>query len=125
MINDAFLLICFSDPSLNRMVEVVKGAVNLCSGVYISVGFFGYVTFSETVEGNILTAFAPSLMVESIKMGFVLSVAVSFPIVMFPIRTSLHSLVFRKQYQGLNTSGAESGQGTIFGHICFATTSKF
>ena len=83
------------DPSLNRMVEVVKGAVNLCSGVYISVGFFGYVTFLD-VEGNILTAFAPSLIVEAIKMGFVLSVAVSFPIVMFPIRTSLHSLLFRK-----------------------------
>ena len=85
------------DPSLNRMVEVVKGAVNLCSGVYISVGFFGYVAFHMVdFGGNVLTAFQPSFSVECIKMGFVLSVAVSFPLVIFPVRTSIHSLVFRK-----------------------------
>lgn len=33
------------DPSLGQMIEVVKGAVNLCSGIYICVGFFGYVAF--------------------------------------------------------------------------------
>ena len=33
------------DPSLGHMVEVVKGAVNLCSGIYICVGFFGYIAF--------------------------------------------------------------------------------
>lgn len=33
---------------------------------------------------------------ETIKLGFVLSVAVSFPLVIFPCRTAIHSLVFRK-----------------------------
>ena len=35
-------------------------------------------------------------MVELVKFGFVLSVAVSFPLVIFPCRTSIHSLIFRK-----------------------------
>jgi hypothetical protein len=30
------------------------------------------------------------------KLGFVISVAVSFPLVIFPCRTSIHSLLFRK-----------------------------
>ena len=36
------------------------------------------------------------MIVETIKLGFVLSVAVSFPLVIFPCRTAIHSLVFRK-----------------------------
>ena len=47
-------------------------------------------------SGNILTAFAPGFVVQIIKLGFVLSVAVSFPLVVFPCRTSIYSLLFRK-----------------------------
>ena len=52
--------------------------------------------FSTCVSGNILTAFPPSVIVETIKLGFVLSIAVSFPLVIFPCRTAIHSLIFRK-----------------------------
>ena len=85
------------DPSPTVMNAVVRGAVNLCSGCYICVGIFGYITFSAVdVGGNILTEFPPTLFVEIIKLGFVLSVAVSFPLVVFPCRTAIHSLMFRK-----------------------------
>ena len=46
--------------------------------------------------GNILTAFPSGFAIQIIKLGFVLSVAVSFPLVVFPCRTSIHSLIFRK-----------------------------
>ena len=97
-----------SDPSLTAMNDVVRGAVNLCSGCYICVGIFGYIAFAadETrVNGNILTAFPPTFLVETIKLGFVLSVAVSFPMVIFPCRTSIHSLIFKK--------GANLGQNEL------------
>lgn len=85
------------DPSLATMNDIVKGAVNLCSGCYICVGIFGYIAFAAVeVGGNVLTAFSSSVIVESIKIGFVLSVAVSFPLVIFPCRSSLHSLIYRK-----------------------------
>jgi len=29
------------------MNEIVRGAVNICSGVYIAVGLFGYIACSE------------------------------------------------------------------------------
>ena len=34
----------------------------------------------------------------------IISVALSFPLVMFPCRTSLHSLLFRKTYQGIGST---------------------
>ncbi len=79
------------------MNDVVKNAVNLCTASYICVGFFGYVTFS-TIElgGNVLTAYQTSLFLQLIKLGFVISVAMSFPLVVFPCRTSIHSMLFRK-----------------------------
>jgi hypothetical protein len=40
--------------------------------------------------------FTPSLMSDVIKVGFVLSLAVSFPLVIFPCRASLFSLLFKR-----------------------------
>lgn len=31
--------------SLEKMNEVVRGALNICTGVYLCVGFFGYIAF--------------------------------------------------------------------------------
>ena len=93
------------DPSLSRMVEVVKGAVNLCSGIYICVGFFGYVGFySVDFGGNILTAFPASFGVKLTRLGFALSVAVSFPLVIFPCRTAINSILFARK--GYSSTGS-------------------
>ena len=61
------------------------------------MGYFGYVAFcDEEVMGDILMNFRPTIFSEAVKMGFVLSVAVSFPLVIFPCRASLYTLLFSK-----------------------------
>jgi hypothetical protein len=47
----------------------------------------GTATLVITVHANVA---------DLMKLGFVISVAVSFPLVIFPCRTSIHSLLFRK-----------------------------
>ncbi|CAK9803008.1 Putative sodium-coupled neutral amino acid transporter 10 [Anthophora quadrimaculata] len=85
--------------SLEKMNEVVQGALNICTIVYLCVGFFGYIAFcTQSFTGNILMSFEPSLSSEMIKMGFVFSIAFSFPLVIFPCRASLNSLLFRRVY---------------------------
>ena len=97
------------DPSLGQMVEIVKGAVNLCSGIYICVGFFGYIGFySLDFGGNILTAFPDSFGIKLTKMGFALSVAVSFPMVIFPCRTAINSILFARKGGGSATDIAKN-----------------
>ncbi|XP_039284258.1 putative sodium-coupled neutral amino acid transporter 10 [Nilaparvata lugens] len=82
---------------LDKMNAVVRSAVNMCTAVYISVGFFGYIAYcTQNFSGNLLMSFSPTVMSEIVKLGFVLSVAVSFPLVIFPCRASLHSLLFRR-----------------------------
>jgi len=94
------------DGTPQKMTDVVKGAVNLCSGLYITIGFFGYIAFCNVdFGGNILTSFTTeSTFIDFLKLGFVISVAVSFPLVIFPCRTSIHSLIFRKTYQGIGST---------------------
>lgn len=85
--------------SLEKMNQVVRGALNICTCVYLCVGFFGYIAFcTQPFTGNILMSFKPSLSSEMIKMGFVFSIAFSFPLVIFPCRASLNSLLFRRMY---------------------------
>lgn len=83
--------------SPERMNGIVKTAVSICTGVYILVGFFGYIAFcTQPFSGNILMSFSPSFTNDVIKIGFVLSIAFSFPLVIFPCRVSVNSLLYRR-----------------------------
>lgn len=85
------------NQSLDKINSAVRSATNICTAVYVSVGFFGYVAFcNQQFSGNILVNFAPSLVSDIIKTGFVISVAFSFPLVIFPCRASLYSLLYKR-----------------------------
>ncbi|XP_017774088.1 PREDICTED: putative sodium-coupled neutral amino acid transporter 10 [Nicrophorus vespilloides] len=92
------------NASQEKMNGVVRLAVNICTIVYIFVGVFGYIALSHepTFSGNILLNFEPSIITELMKMGFVLSVAFSFPLVIFPCRASLFSLLYKPMYSSMH-----------------------
>ena len=69
------------------MNQITSGAVNLCTTMYLCVGIFGYIANIATdFSGNILTFYPSSFYIEFIKIGFGISVALSFPLVIFPCR---------------------------------------
>ncbi|GAB6031054.1 hypothetical protein CHUAL_007867 [Chamberlinius hualienensis] len=85
------------DPSLKTMNSIVKLAVYLCTGLYMIVGLFGYIGgCDKDISGNILVSLSSGFSTEIIKLGFVLSVAMSFPLVVLPCRSSIYSLLFKK-----------------------------
>nr|XP_045598088.1 putative sodium-coupled neutral amino acid transporter 10 isoform X2 [Procambarus clarkii] len=85
------------DPDVPKMRSVVNHAVNLCCALYISVGFLGYVAFvDQDLAGNVILSFPNSQMTEGIKVFFTVSLAISFPLMIFPCRTSIHSLLYRR-----------------------------
>lgn len=85
------------DPDVPKMRSVVNHALNLCCALYISVGFLGYVAFTDQdLSGNLIMSFPNSHLTEGIKMFFTVSLAISFPLVIFPCRTSIHSLLYRR-----------------------------
>uniref|UniRef100_A0A2M3Z2T7 Putative amino acid transporter protein n=1 Tax=Anopheles braziliensis TaxID=58242 RepID=A0A2M3Z2T7_9DIPT len=83
--------------SLDKMSRVIRQSTNICTLIYVAIGFFGYVAFNgHRFSGNILVDFSPSFVSDVIKIGFVLSVAFSFPLAIFPCRVSLYSLLFKR-----------------------------
>lgn len=83
--------------TIERMNHIIKYGTGICTLVYICVGFFGYVAFyDQQFSGNVLLSLTPSIASDIIQMGFVLSVAVSFPLVIFPCRASLYSLLYHR-----------------------------
>ncbi|KAF6031410.1 SLC38A10 [Bugula neritina] len=63
--------------------------------VYLVTGFFGYIAFyDKDIGGDILLSFNPSFGADLLKFGFVISVALSFPLMVFPCRQSLNTLLF-------------------------------
>ncbi|EAT47780.1 AAEL001114-PA [Aedes aegypti] len=85
--------------SLDKMSRVIQKSTSLCACIYGLIGFFGYVAFNgHQFSGNILVNFSPSYVSDIIKIGFVLSVAFSFPLAIFPCRVSLYSLLYKKTH---------------------------
>ena len=78
------------------MNVIVDRAVTLSSFIYISMGLLGYIAYCNlpTIPGNILVAFPSTILAESVKLCFLMSVAVSFPLCLFPCRASIHSLLY-------------------------------
>ncbi|KMQ89594.1 sodium-coupled neutral amino acid transporter 10 [Lasius niger] len=85
--------------SLKKMKKIVGRALNICTLLYMCVGFFGYIAFcTQSFTGNILLSFEPDIISELMKLGFVFSIAFSFPLVIFPCGARLHSLLFRQRF---------------------------
>ncbi|KAE8573627.1 hypothetical protein A483_HHAL012046, partial [Halyomorpha halys] len=89
------------------MNSVVRSATNMVTMFYISVGFFGYIAYcDQSFSGNLMMNFSKVITSDVIKIGFLMSVAVSFPLVIFPCRASIHSLLFSKGYEHAQTGSA-------------------
>ncbi|KAL5018444.1 hypothetical protein ScPMuIL_004166 [Solemya velum] len=83
------------EPSVKHVNSIVSSAVNMCAVAYLLVGFFGYVAMcDEEITGDIFTHFPLTIYSDGLKLCFVVSIAVTFPLIIFPCRSSLYTLMF-------------------------------
>ncbi|CAG5130269.1 unnamed protein product, partial [Candidula unifasciata] len=86
------------EPSLKAMSKVVNSAVNLCAVAYLMVGFCGYIAFyTHDIPGDVIGVFPNTFFTDLMKICFVLSIVITFPVMVFPCRASIYTLLFAKK----------------------------
>ncbi|XP_003371438.1 putative chaperonin GroL [Trichinella spiralis] len=73
--------------------KIITGAVNVCCSLYLLTAIFGYVSYQDDVSGNILLSLKPGVFNELVEFAFLVSLAVSYPLLLFPCRYTVCSLL--------------------------------
>lgn len=77
-----------------RMERIVNKAVSYVGLLYTTIGLCGYLTFTNLTSGNLLTNYNNSSMLTKLmRCSFCFSCIISFPILIFPVRQSIFTLL--------------------------------
>ncbi|XP_043945416.1 putative sodium-coupled neutral amino acid transporter 10 isoform X3 [Protopterus annectens] len=86
-----------SVESVEGMSGTSKSALSITAAFYTLVGIFGYVTYSEGLSGNILADLPSGYIINIVRVVFLISLVVGFPLIVLPCRQAISTLLFEQQ----------------------------
>ncbi|KAK3988424.1 transmembrane amino acid transporter protein-domain-containing protein [Cladorrhinum sp. PSN332] len=88
------------------IVSVIGGSIGSAASVYILVAITGYLTFGDTVKGNIVGMYPPSIASTIAKAAIVILVTFSIPLQIHPCRASIDAVLRWRPGNGSRPQGA-------------------
>ncbi|ERN05791.1 hypothetical protein AMTR_s00006p00255930 [Amborella trichopoda] len=87
------------DPS--SMQSIVRSSLALCSGVYITTSFFGFLLFGDNTSDDVLANFDSNLGIPyssvlnaAVRASYAVHLMLVFPLIFFALRLNLDGLIF-------------------------------
>lgn len=86
------------------MTSAVRISLVLCSGIYFTIGIFGYLLFGDSINADILVNFDQgsgsamgSLLNDVVRLSYAFHLMLVFPLLNFSLRFNLDELLFSKK----------------------------
>lgn len=87
------------------MTSAVRISLVLCSGIYFTIGIFGYLLFGDSIMADILVNFDQgsgsamgSLLNDIVRLSYAFHLMLVFPLLNFSLRSNLDELLFPKKH---------------------------
>ncbi|XP_042478196.1 amino acid transporter AVT6C-like [Macadamia integrifolia] len=113
-------------PNPSKMVSTVRISLVLCSVIYLTVGFFGYLLFGDSIMADILVNFDRNsgspmgkLLDDTVRLSYALHLVLVFPLLNFSLRANIHEL-FARSSSASNTTRFVTLSCCLLGFIYFA-----
>ncbi|KAF3777204.1 Sodium-coupled neutral amino acid transporter 2 [Nymphaea thermarum] len=85
----------------SQMQSIVRSSLGLCSTVYITTSFFGFLLFGEATLDDVLANFDANLGIpyssvlnDAVRVSYAVHLMLVFPIIFFALRLNLDGLLF-------------------------------
>ncbi|XP_041953283.1 sodium-coupled neutral amino acid transporter 5-like [Alosa sapidissima] len=83
------------EPTKNRMQGVANISIAAMFLMYLLTALFGYLTFYDHVESELLHAYSKTdTLILCVRLAVLMAVTLTVPVVLFPIRRALQQLLF-------------------------------
>ncbi|KAF3479692.1 uncharacterized protein GIQ15_06668 [Arthroderma uncinatum] len=82
-----------ANDSHYRTTSVIVASIGSAAATYVLVGVTGYLSFGDTIGGNIVGMYAPSLTSTIARAAIVILVVFSYPLQIHPCRASLDAVL--------------------------------
>ncbi|KAL5473884.1 hypothetical protein EMCRGX_G028448 [Ephydatia muelleri] len=87
-----------ADPSPRKMSPIIDAGILLVTLIYTLGALFGYISYCTTqVKGDVFANMPTTFVVQLTRLGFCLSAATSFPLLVLPSRESINSLLYGQE----------------------------
>eukprot|EP00033_Pygsuia_biforma_P004125 GCRY01004523.1.p1 GENE.GCRY01004523.1~~GCRY01004523.1.p1 ORF type:complete len:406 (+),score=81.05 GCRY01004523.1:194-1411(+) len=76
----------------SRMKRLIKSTISICAVVYVIVGLFGYFSFYEHTDDDLLNNYpGENFLINIVRMCIAITVLLTYPLVNYPLRCAILS----------------------------------